>query len=86
MPAENVLAEFGLFPPQTKSVNGWTVELTTSAQREFRQLEDGPQQAAAEPIADLAEDPSLVPSLEMRANPQIRRARFHQGQRVTLIG
>jgi hypothetical protein len=47
-------------------VNGWTVELTTSAQREFRQLEDGPQQAAAELIADLAEDPSLVPALEMR--------------------
>ena len=59
-------------------MNGWTVELTKSAQREFRQLEDGPQQAAAELIADLAEDPSLVPALEMRANPQIWRARFHQ--------
>jgi hypothetical protein len=55
-------------------VNGWTVELTKSAQREFRQLEDGPEQAAS----DLAEDPSMVPSIELRANPQIWRARFHQ--------
>jgi len=58
-------------------VTGWTVELTKAAQRQFRNLESGPRQAAAELIADLAEDPSIVPSIELRGKPHIRRARFH---------
>jgi len=56
-------------------VNGWKVELRKSAQRELRQLEDGPQRAAEELLQDLAEDPTLVPAIEMRGNTY--RARFH---------
>jgi len=58
-------------------VNGWKVELRKSAQRELRQLEDGPQRAAEELLQDLAEDPTLVPAIEMRGNPDTCRARFH---------
>jgi mRNA-degrading endonuclease RelE of RelBE toxin-antitoxin system len=58
-------------------VNGWQVELTPSARRELRHLEDGPRQAALELIADLAEDPALVPAIELDANPNNWRARFH---------
>jgi hypothetical protein len=55
-------------------VNGWKVELRKSAQRELRQLEDGPQRAAEELLQDLAEDPTLVPAIEMRGNPDTCRA------------
>ena len=58
-------------------MNGWEVELTPSAQREFRQLDDGPQQSAGELIADLAEDPALTPAVELRGKPDTWRARFH---------
>jgi mRNA-degrading endonuclease RelE of RelBE toxin-antitoxin system len=58
-------------------VNGWTIELSPSAQREYRQLEEGPQKAASELIEDLAEDPDLVPAIELTANPGNWRARFH---------
>jgi mRNA-degrading endonuclease RelE of RelBE toxin-antitoxin system len=59
-------------------VTGWTVELSKSAEKEFRPLPDGPQAEAAALVADLAEDPGLVPAVELRANPPIWRARFHQ--------
>jgi mRNA-degrading endonuclease RelE of RelBE toxin-antitoxin system len=58
-------------------VNGWKIELSKLARREFRSLDDGPRQAAAALIADLGEDPEVVPSIELRGKPQIRRARFH---------
>jgi len=58
-------------------VSGWKVELTPTAQREFRQLDDGPQRSAAELIADLAEDPTLTPAIELRGKPDTWRARFH---------
>jgi mRNA-degrading endonuclease RelE of RelBE toxin-antitoxin system len=58
-------------------VNAWKVELTPSAQRELRQLEAGPRQAALELIEDLADDPVLVPAIELNSNPDNWRARFH---------
>jgi mRNA-degrading endonuclease RelE of RelBE toxin-antitoxin system len=58
-------------------VNGWKVELTPSAQRQFRRLEDGPRQAAEELLQDLAEDPALIPAVELDANPNTWRVRFH---------
>ena len=33
-------------------------------------------------LQDLAEDPTLVPAIELRANPRIWRARFHQDYRM----
>jgi len=58
-------------------VIGWTIELRKSAQRELRQLEDGPKRAAEELLQDLAEGPTLVTAIEMRGNPGVWRARFH---------
>jgi mRNA-degrading endonuclease RelE of RelBE toxin-antitoxin system len=58
-------------------VKGWKVELSNSARREFRRLDDGPRQAAAHLIGDLGEDPELVPALELRGKPNIWRAWFH---------
>lgn len=59
-------------------MNGWQVEVTPSAQRELRQLlEDGPRQAALELIEDLAEEPAMIPALELDANPGNWRVRFH---------
>jgi mRNA-degrading endonuclease RelE of RelBE toxin-antitoxin system len=59
-------------------VTSWSLELRPSARRDLGQLEDGPRQAAIELLQDLSEDPMLVPAVELRANPQIWRARFHQ--------
>ena len=58
-------------------MNAWKVELTPSAQRELRQLEAGPRQAALELIEDLADDPVLVPAIELNSNPDNWRAHFH---------
>jgi mRNA-degrading endonuclease RelE of RelBE toxin-antitoxin system len=63
-------------------VNGWTVALTPAARRDLRLLEGGPQQAATEIIQDLAEDPELVPAVELRGNPNVRRTRFHTNYRL----
>jgi mRNA-degrading endonuclease RelE of RelBE toxin-antitoxin system len=57
---------------------GWTVELTPTARRQYRQLEDGPKSAAKELLEDLeVEGPELVSALELRGKPRVWRARFH---------
>jgi mRNA-degrading endonuclease RelE of RelBE toxin-antitoxin system len=56
---------------------GWKVELSNSARRELRQLDDGSRQAAAELLEELAEDPALVHAIELRGKPDTWRARFH---------
>jgi mRNA-degrading endonuclease RelE of RelBE toxin-antitoxin system len=59
-------------------VNRWTVELRPSAKKEFRQLDEGPKQAASELILDLEEDgPAHVPAIQLRNQPAVWRARFH---------
>jgi mRNA-degrading endonuclease RelE of RelBE toxin-antitoxin system len=59
-------------------VNRWTVELSKSAQREYRRLEEGPKRDAAELLEDLAEDPFSIPAISMRSHPPgTMRARFH---------
>jgi len=58
-------------------VNGWTVELSKSAQRELRQLEDGPQRSAEDLLKDLAEDPAVIPAIELRGKRDTWRVRFH---------
>lgn len=63
-------------------MNGWTVALTPAARRDLHLLEDGPQQAATEIIQDLAEDPQLVPAIELRGNPNVWRTRFHNYYRM----
>jgi mRNA-degrading endonuclease RelE of RelBE toxin-antitoxin system len=63
-------------------VKPWSLELKPSARRDLRQLEDGPRQAAIDLLKDLAEDPASVPAIELRANPQTWRARFHQDYRM----
>jgi mRNA-degrading endonuclease RelE of RelBE toxin-antitoxin system len=57
--------------------DGWKVDISKSAQRELRQLDDGPRQAAAELLEDLAEDPALADAIELRGKPDTWRARFH---------
>jgi mRNA-degrading endonuclease RelE of RelBE toxin-antitoxin system len=57
-------------------VTGWTVELRPAA-RKYRELDEGPKRDAAELLADLEEDPTLVPAIELRANPGTWRVRFH---------
>ena len=63
-------------------MNSWSLELRPSARKDLRQLEDGPRQAAIDLLEDLAEDPTLVPAIELRASPQIWRARFHGDYRM----
>ena len=63
-------------------MNSWSLELRPSARRDLRQLGDGPRQAAIDLLQDLADDPTLVPAIELRASPQIWRARFHQDYRM----
>lgn len=58
-------------------MSGWTVELSKSAQREFRHLDEGPKRDAAELPEDLREQGPLVPALELTANPDNWRVRFH---------
>ena len=58
-------------------MNSWTVRLDKPAQKEFRNLEEGPKRDVSELMQDLAEDPSLVPAIELRHNPDVWRARFH---------
>lgn len=60
-------------------MNGWKVELTNSAKKELRRLDEGPKRDAAELIADLIEDPLAVPATELRHYPGLWRARFHHG-------
>jgi mRNA-degrading endonuclease RelE of RelBE toxin-antitoxin system len=40
-------------------VNGWRVELTRTAQRDFRKLDHGPRRAALDLIDELRESPAL---------------------------
>jgi mRNA-degrading endonuclease RelE of RelBE toxin-antitoxin system len=63
-------------------VNGWTVALTRAARRDLHLLQGGPQQAATEILEDLAEDPELVPAIELRRNPNVWRIRFHNNYRM----
>jgi len=59
-------------------LNGWTVKLSPAARRQYRQLEDGPKSAAKELLEDLeAEGPAHIQAIELRANPDTWRARFH---------
>ena len=58
-------------------MNGWRVILSKTARRDFRQLEDGPKQAATELLEDLAEDPALTPASELRGYAGYFKARFH---------
>jgi mRNA-degrading endonuclease RelE of RelBE toxin-antitoxin system len=59
-------------------VNGWTIELSKSARREFRLLDEGAKQDAMEILQDLAEEgPVVVPAIELKKYPDAWRARFH---------
>jgi mRNA-degrading endonuclease RelE of RelBE toxin-antitoxin system len=60
-------------------MNGWTIELSKSAQRELRLLEDGPRQAAIDLLEDLRESgPALASAISLRGHKDVWRARFHQ--------
>jgi mRNA-degrading endonuclease RelE of RelBE toxin-antitoxin system len=60
-------------------MNGWAIELSQSAQRELRLLEDGPRQADIDLLEDLRElGPMLITSIQLRAHKDVWRARFHQ--------
>jgi len=51
-------------------VTPWKVELTKSAKRELRELDEGPRREAGELIQELAVDPTNIPgAIELRANP-----------------
>jgi mRNA-degrading endonuclease RelE of RelBE toxin-antitoxin system len=64
-------------------VNPWRVDLSISAQRELRRLNEGPRRAADELIDDLSEyGPELPGAIELVANPDIWRVRFHDGYRM----
>jgi mRNA-degrading endonuclease RelE of RelBE toxin-antitoxin system len=59
-------------------VKGWTVDLLPRAQRELAKLEDGPLQDAIAILDEMRENgPEFIPSIELRANPNLWRARFH---------
>jgi len=59
-------------------MNGWAIELSQSAQRELRLLEDGPRQAATDLLEDLRElGPALESAVQLRAHKDVWRARFH---------
>lgn len=53
--------------------------MSRKARREFRLLDEGPKRDAAELPEDLREGLDAVPSIELRANPNVHRARFHHG-------
>ena len=59
-------------------MNSWSLELRPSARKDLSQLGDGPRQSAIDLFQDLAEDPMLVPAVELRGKPGTLRARFHQ--------
>jgi mRNA-degrading endonuclease RelE of RelBE toxin-antitoxin system len=63
-------------------VSGWTVELLASARKDLHQLGDGPRQDAIALLDELAEDPMLVESVEMRGKANIWRVRFHGDYRL----
>jgi mRNA-degrading endonuclease RelE of RelBE toxin-antitoxin system len=64
-------------------VNDWKVELRPVARRGLRELPDGPRQAAADLIAELAESgPKLTSAIEMRANPNTWRIAFYDRYRM----
>jgi mRNA-degrading endonuclease RelE of RelBE toxin-antitoxin system len=64
-------------------VNGWKVELSPTAQREFRQLAEGPKRDAEEVIEDLREQgPALVQAVQLRGYPDLWRVRFHETYRM----
>ena len=63
-------------------MNGWTVEILSSARKDLRQLDDGPQQDATALLEELAEDPMLAQPLEMRGKPNTWRVRFHGDYRL----
>jgi mRNA-degrading endonuclease RelE of RelBE toxin-antitoxin system len=59
-------------------MNAWAVELSLSAQRELRLLEDGPRQAATDLLEDLRElGPTVASAIQLRAHKDVWRARFH---------
>ena len=47
------------------------------AERDLHRLDDGPRRDAIELIADLGENPALVPAIELSGHPGVWRARFH---------
>jgi mRNA-degrading endonuclease RelE of RelBE toxin-antitoxin system len=59
-------------------VNGWTVKLSDTARRDFRRLEPGQKQAAAEILQELEEEgPTHVDAFQMRGMPDTWKVRFH---------
>jgi mRNA-degrading endonuclease RelE of RelBE toxin-antitoxin system len=61
----------------------WTVEITPTARRQYRQLEDGPKSEARDLLEDLeAEGPDSIPAIELRRNPNVWRIRFHNNYRL----
>jgi hypothetical protein len=60
-------------------VNGWIVDLSKGARREFRLLEDGPKRDATDLMEDLREQgPVVEGALKMRAYPDTWRVRIHR--------
>jgi hypothetical protein len=67
-------------------VTRWKVILRPAAQRQYRLLEEGPKQDAAELLQDLEEDPTNIPfSLLMDTYTQTWRAHFHHRRYLTRI-
>lgn len=57
----------------------WKVDLTNSAQRDIRQLPDGPKSEALDIVEALIEDgPEAVPTIEMEHYPGRHRTRFYR--------
>jgi hypothetical protein len=58
-------------------VIGWTVELTASARRQYRMIDDGPQRSAANILAELSEDvPEIAGAIPLRGYRDLWRVRF----------
>jgi mRNA-degrading endonuclease RelE of RelBE toxin-antitoxin system len=61
----------------------WTVEITPTARRQYRQLEDGPESEGRDLLEDLeAEGPDSIPAVELRRGPNVWRIRFHNNYRL----
>ncbi|HEX4309162.1 MAG TPA: type II toxin-antitoxin system RelE/ParE family toxin [Acidobacteriaceae bacterium] len=63
-------------------MNGWTLQISSYARKQYRLLGAGPKAAAKQLLEDLAEEPASVPAIELRGKPGVWRARFHTDYRM----
>jgi len=82
----SILSARGLHAAQTQSVSLWKTELSPAAQRDYRKLDRQLKQEALQRIEDLTIDgPALPGAIEMRANPDTWRVRFHRYRMIYQI-